>query len=54
MYSGEHLLWVGMAQTTLVGARYGRAEGGKEDDVVGILLEDALQSSWHLGHHGGK
>lgn len=49
-YGCEHLLWVGIAQAAFVGAGYGGAEGGDEDDVIWVFLKDVFQSFLELGH----
>ena len=49
-YSCKHLLWVGVAEAAFVGASYGGAEGGEEDDVIWVFLEDVFISSLKLGH----
>jgi len=51
---GQHLLWVGVAETAFVGASEGRAEGREEDDVIGVFLQDVFQSFLELSHHGGR
>lgn len=49
-YGCEHLLWIGIAEAAFVGAGYGGAEGGKEDDVIRVFLKDIFQSFLELGH----
>ena len=51
---GEHLLWVGIAEATFVGAGDGCAEGGEEDDIIRMLVKDVSQSFLELSHQGGR
>ena len=50
----EHLLWIRIAEAAFVGAGYGGAESGEEDDVIWMFLKDVFQSFLELGHQGGK
>jgi hypothetical protein len=43
-YSAQHLVVIGIAESTLLCAGYGRAQCGENDDVVGGLLEDVLEA----------
>ena len=49
-YGCEHLLWIGIAEAAFVGAGYGGAESGEEDDVIWVFLKDIFQSFLELGH----
>ena len=49
-YGCEHLLWIGIAEAAFVGAGYGGAKGGEEDDVIWVFLKDVFQSFLELGH----
>ena len=53
-YGCQHQLWIGIAEATFIGAGYGGAEGGEEDDVIWVFLKDVFQSFLELGHKGGK
>ena len=53
-YGCEHLLWIGIAEAAFIGAGYGSAEGGEEDDVIWVFLKDCFQSSLDLSHQGGR
>lgn len=50
----EHLLRIGIAQAAFVRSGYGSTEGGQEDDVIGVFLEDLLQTFLNLCHSGGR
>jgi len=52
--SCKHLLRVGIAETAFIASRYGGAESGEENYVMGVSLEDVFQPSLDLSHHGGR
>ena len=52
--SCKHLLWIGIAEAAFIRSGYWGTEGGQEDDVIGVFLEDVLQSSLELCHYGGN
>ena len=49
-YGCEHLLWIRIAEASFVGAGYGGAESGEEDDVIWMFLKDVFQSFLELSH----
>jgi len=47
---GEELVVVGVFEAAFFGSGDGRAEGGEEDDVVGVFLEDVFGAFLEEGH----
>jgi hypothetical protein len=48
---GEEFMVVGVFEAAFLCARDGGAEGGEEDDVVGVFLEDVFGASLEEGGH---
>ncbi|CAG8700643.1 7934_t:CDS:2, partial [Scutellospora calospora] len=51
---GEEFVVVGVFEAAFLCAGDGRAEGGEEDDVVGVLLEDVFGAFLEEGHFEGR
>ena len=52
--SSKHLLGIGIAESAVVRLSYGSTEGGQEDDVIGLFLEDIFQSFRKMCHYSGR
>ncbi len=52
--SSEHLFWVGIAEAAFIRSGYGSTESGEEDHVIGLFLEEDLQSVLKMCHYGGR
>ena len=50
----EHLLRVGIAKAAFIRSGYRCTEGGQEDHVIWVFVEDVLESFLKLCHYGGR